>query len=1401
MPTKLRKKRNRKQSQYGLSKRLRLEACETSPPVVGGLLGEHKLGRMDSICPCCGSAYFREEADRAKRIFLKCCDEGILTNLHREILFPEPLRSLFESDHPNSERFLLNIRKYNNALALASTCFKELEMTSSGPPTVIVNGELKHFLSPLSRNKETTPCFGELYVMDPEVATAHRLERGGAFDCDRDLLLELDCAIRDINPYAKAYMMMHQVLVEMKSRGEDINAVRMWFVKNTEDNLRFVDGIRVGSRCPPIIHNEVAVVYTGEENFQDYKRELCLYASGSSLQKLSTVKREVDPLCYVLLFPDGSRGYDSDTLNRKGKRVTERRFYLYHLQSRPGQFSAILRARKLTCQYICDCWVRVESGRLEFIRHNQGLIRAELYSGLRDHLARRSMDEGALIGKCVVLPSTFEGSPRHMYQAYHDAMCLVQKFGKADYFITFTCNPLWEDIVNSLLPGQTPMDRPDIVARVFHLKLKAFMELILTGDLFGTVVGYNYVVEFQKRGLPHVHLLLYVAEKFKIRSADDVDRVICAEIPCRFASARLHDIIVSNNIHRCSHGRCLRDDGTCAKNFPKEFCEETSLDTSSFPLYRRRKDRRHMLGDGTVIDNRCVVPYNPFLSLRFNAHINVESCVSINSVKYINMYMSKGGDIATVAISNETGVKTLEYDEISHFVKTRYVGPCESFWRISGFGLSKLSHVVFRLAVHLPGCNIVFFDPLRANVEPPAALERETTLTAWFRLNRENAEARKYLYTDIPLHYVWKSSRWVTRKETRKPILSRMTRASPSDMERFCLRLLLLHCKGAMSFEDLKRSWKDGVICTTFKEAALANGLLCGDEQWEACLEEAVQLCTPRKLRSLFCLICALCSPSNPKHLWEKFKRNLCEDYLSDVTSTSGSAFNSFLFEMNSELRSYRSDLTLDNLGIEERVLLPDTSDAVRQAVMPRTRDTDETVASIRGALNQEQLFAFDAVFETAVSESPDNRRTFFLDGPGGSGKTFVYNSLIKALECRGVPVIASAYTGIASSLLKGGVTIHRAFSIPVDGEAANILSISGHSMEANMIRRAGLIIFDESTMIPLWMIHYIDKLLRDVTQVSSPFGSKVLLFGGDFRQCLPIVQFPSKSRILGQCLQASQYWKQFRRLRLTSNMRVSPGGSDFAKWLLDVGNGITGSPVEIPSRFVVASEDNLISNVFGLSIGPHNSKQLFSRSILAICNKTVQRLNDKIVALFSGKSVSYFSQDTVATHGEDSPYTDINDEVLNSLNPPGLPPHCITLKIGCPIMIIRNINISKGLCNGTRMIVCSLHSNYVVVRHQNGSETFAIPRIPLVAKDKSIPFEIQRIQFPMRLAFCLTVNKSQGQTFERVGIHLERPAFSHGQLYVALSRVRSPEHLSVYTGENDASCHSTTNIVYQEIV
>jgi len=123
----------------------------------------------------------------------------------------------------------------------------------------------------------------------------------------------------------------------------------------------------------------------------------------------------------------------------------------------------------------------------------------------------------------------------------------------------------------------------------------------------------------------------------------------------------------------------MRDDGKCKKNYPREWSEETTQHSNGHPIYRRRNDGRYVTKSGRDLDNRWVVPYNRYL-LKYNAHINVEICTTVKSVKYLYKYIHKGYDACTVVIEN-----SVDYDEIQSFVNARYVGSVEAAWRISEF--------------------------------------------------------------------------------------------------------------------------------------------------------------------------------------------------------------------------------------------------------------------------------------------------------------------------------------------------------------------------------------------------------------------------------------------------------------------------------------------------------------------------------------------------------------------------------------------------------------------------------------------------------------------------------------------------------------------------------------------
>lgn len=260
-----------------------------------------------------------------------------------------------------------------------------------------------------------------------------------------------------------------------------------------------------------------------------------------------------------------------------------------------------------------------------------------------------------------------------MNEYAQDAMTYVARYGKPDLFITFTCNPTWEEVKDHLMIGQSPIDRHDIVARVFRQKLLKLMDLITKSELFGEVRCHMLSIEWQKRGLPHSHILIWLKDKIR---PTQMDAVISAEIPDPVGDPVLHKIISRNMIHGpCGSynptSPCMKN-GRCTKKYPRQFLEETISGGDGYPLYRRRKPNPDGIGFSTTVkvvnhdvevDNRWVVPYNPLLSKAFNAHINVEMCSSIKSIKYVCKYINKGSDMAVYGLANNRNVN----DEITQY--------------------------------------------------------------------------------------------------------------------------------------------------------------------------------------------------------------------------------------------------------------------------------------------------------------------------------------------------------------------------------------------------------------------------------------------------------------------------------------------------------------------------------------------------------------------------------------------------------------------------------------------------------------------------------------------------------------------------------------------------------------
>ena len=299
-----------------------------------------------------------------------------------------------------------------------------------------------------------------------------------------------------------------------------------------------------------------------------------------------------------------------------------------------------------------------------------------------------------------------------------------------------------------------------------------------------------------------------------------------------------------------------------------------------YPAYRRRSPEdggnsftKKVRGEEITITNQFVIPYSPFLCRVFNCHINVELCHSVQAVKYICKYITKGSDACMFSVTDPN-----RFDEIQRYQLGRYLSASEAAWRIFANPIHHHFPPIEHLAVHLENGQRVRFSPdenLAAKLmEPPS-----TTLTAFFELNQRDPSARSLLYHQIPQHYLFVNKEW--RPRQRQPNLGRIYTIHPRDRECFFLRILLINRAGPTSFEDIRTV--DGHLCETYKDACERLGLLQSDDHWKVTLEEATSTMMPKAIRSLFAVMIGSCEMSTPLELWMSFRESMSEDLLHQV--------------------------------------------------------------------------------------------------------------------------------------------------------------------------------------------------------------------------------------------------------------------------------------------------------------------------------------------------------------------------------------------------------------------------------------------------------------------------------------------------------------------------------------
>ncbi|XP_035835770.1 uncharacterized protein LOC110888207 [Helianthus annuus] len=523
---------------------------------------------------------------------------------------------LFRCVDKESKHFLNNIRRYNSMFAFTSMGGKVDPTVNRGnaPFCYRISGENYHTIGSLLPENGSKPKFCQLYIYDTENELSNSSSKdassSSAAALDRQLIEHIKDVLDIDNQLVKSYRMVKDSFQDNPQL-----SLKLRLIGRREKDGRTYNLPTAG---------EVAALIVGDLDSAIDSRDII-------------VETQTDG--YRVDIPH--RGV-LDVTNKKRPNCTMREFFAYRLQDRINQFSLILNSRRLFQQFL------------------QKNLRSDTYDSLQK-LTNNGQQDISKAGKSVMLPSSFTGGARYMMQNYLDAMSLCKCFGYPDFFITITCNPKWSEVTRFLRDTTLkPEDRPDIMSRLFKLKLDAICKDLKERHLLGKAAAFVYTIEFQKRGLPHAHLCLFMEDEYKLPTVDHVDAFICAEIPNRNEDPELYTLK-------------MLDGATVIKNHIE-------------------------------LDNRSVVPYNKKLLKRYQAHINVEWCNQAGSIKYLFKYINKGPDRATVVVvqgdnQNEEPSK----DEIKEYYDCRYISACKASWRIFSNEVHYRYPSVTRLPFHIPG--------------------------------------------------------------------------------------------------------------------------------------------------------------------------------------------------------------------------------------------------------------------------------------------------------------------------------------------------------------------------------------------------------------------------------------------------------------------------------------------------------------------------------------------------------------------------------------------------------------------------------------------------------------------------------------------------------------------------